>query len=132
LGVKRICSREGNQLSELALSKLFEQFVGMELLRYLSLSDVDGRLRYWRDHNGPEVDYVIDIYNRFTPIEVKWTSKPDLNDAVHLQTFLAEYDCNDHAFIVCCCKHKIKLSDRIIAIPWQELPSFNQLLGLGL
>ncbi len=128
LGVKRICTREGNQLSTNTLSNLFEQFVGMELLRYLRLFSLEGRLRYWRDHNGPEVDYVIDIHKRYIPIEVKWTTRPDANDCEHLNLFLQEYDCYDMAYIICRCKHKLKISDRLIALPWQELPYLSSLL----
>jgi uncharacterized protein len=128
LGVKRICSREGNQLSAKTLADLFEQFVGMELLRYLRLFTLDGRLRYWRDHNGPEVDYVIDLYNKYIPIEVKWTSRPNMEDAIHLKTFLQEYDCYDTAYIICRCQHKLQLDDRITALPWQELPYLAGLL----
>lgn len=128
LGVKRICSREGSQLSEKTLADLFEQFVGMELLRYLRLFSLEGKLRYWRDHNGPEVDYVIDIHNRYIPIEVKWTARPDYGDAEHLHLFLQEYDCYDKAYIICRCSQKLKISDRVIALPWQELPSLSDLL----
>lgn len=128
LGVKRICSREGSQLSEKTLAELFEQFVGMELLRYLRLFSQDGKLRYWRDHNGPEVDYVIDIHKRYIPIEVKWTTRPDINDAEHLNLFLQEYDCYDMAYIICRCNHLLKISDRVTALPWQELPYLTRFL----
>ena len=128
LGVKRICSREGSQLSEKMLADLFKQFVGIELLRYLHLFSLEGRLRYWRDHNGPEVDYVIDIHNRYIPIEVKWTTRPNNSDAEHLNLFLQEYDCYDMGYIICRCKHKLKISDRVIALPWQELPYLSNYL----
>ncbi len=121
LGVRRLCAREGNKLSMQSLSHLFEQFVGMELLRYLRLFTLNGKLRYWRDHNGPEVDYVIDIHNKYIPIEVKWTTKPDAKDIIHLELFLKEYDCYETAYIVCQCKNKLKLSERVIALPWQEM-----------
>ncbi|MCC2667060.1 MAG: hypothetical protein K0S63_976 [Gammaproteobacteria bacterium] len=126
LGVRRLCAREGSQLSAKTLANLFEQLVGMELLRYLHVFTLNGKLRYWRDHNGPEIDYVIDIHNKYIPIEAKWTSRPDAKDAVHLELFLKEYDCYEKAYIICQCKTQFKLTDRVIALPWQEISILSQ------
>ena len=95
----------------------------MELLRYLRLFTLSGKLKYWRDHNGPEIDYVIDINNKYIPVEVKWTTRPDINDAVHLHTFMQEYNCFETAYIICRCKNKLKITERVVALPWQDLPT---------
>jgi predicted AAA+ superfamily ATPase len=100
----------------------------MELLRYLHVFTLNGKLCYWRDHNGPEIDYVIDIHNKYMPIEVKWTSRPDAKDAAHLEVFLKEYDCYEKAYIICQCKTQFKLTDRVIALPWQEISMLSQKL----
>lgn len=123
LGVRRVCAREGVQLSEKTLGNIFEQFIGMELLRHLRLFTLNGKLRYWRDHNGPEVDFIIDINHQYLPIEAKFTRLPANDDIKHLQTFLQEYPCFDIGYIICRCPHRLKLTDRVIALPWQELPS---------
>jgi predicted AAA+ superfamily ATPase len=129
LGVRRVCAREGTQLSEKTLASLFEQWVGIELLRYLRLLTLNGQLRYWRDHNGPEVDYVVDIHKKYIPIEVKWTTRPDEQDIMHLAVFLKEYECYPTAYLICRCKRRLKLAERIIALPWQEMSLLAEELG---
>ena len=62
---------------------LFEQWVGIELwkrLQYLG----DGQLFYFRTRHGAEVDFIVERQKELTPIEVKWTAHPDLQDARHL------------------------------------------------
>lgn len=48
------------------------------------------RVYFWRDTNGPEVDWVISKNQQLFPIEVKWTENPTLYDARHLQLFCGE------------------------------------------
>jgi hypothetical protein len=52
-------------------------------------------------------------------VEVKWTEKPTLRDARHLLAFLAEHPRQaKQAFIVCRCRHPLRLHDKIMALPW--------------
>ena len=98
----------------------FEQWVGLEILRNLRFSRVPARLRFWRDPDGPEVDWVIEREESLIPIEVKWTEKPALSDARHLKTFLVDYQ-QPAGYIVCRCARARKLDEHITAIPWQQL-----------
>jgi len=123
LGVRRICAKEGTRLSAASLGSQFEQFIGMELNRDIRLKNDSYKLSYWRDHNGPEVDYVIEMHHEFLPIEVKWTDKPSTKDCRHLMKFMDEYPCKDIAYVVCRVPRKRMLNDRVMALPWQELPS---------
>src|SRR3990167_177964 len=75
LGVRRIAAGEGLRLPEKYYGDLFEQFVGLEILKILRIYAPQARLYYWKDHNGPEVDYVIEYNRQYLPIEVKYTSK---------------------------------------------------------
>jgi len=122
LGVRRVAAREGTSLPRDAMGHLFEHFVGLELIRLARLAVDRTRIRFWRDPAGPEVDWVIERENTLTPLEVKWTDSPSVSDAKHLQIFLDEYKTAEKAWIVCQTPRKIKLSDRITAIPWQSLP----------
>ena len=79
------------------------------------------KLRYWRDHAGPEVDYIIAKDKHYTPIEVKWTQSPTKHDAKHIFKFMEEYDCNKQGYIVCRCARPILLDNKIMALPWQDL-----------
>lgn len=120
LGVRRACTNEGSHLPDNYLGYLFEQYVGIELIhltRYLTHT----QLRYWRDSNGVEVDYVIETAGKYIPVEVKWTSTPTIKDIRHLQKFLAEYDNTEKGFIICQTPHIIEVTENIIALPWQRL-----------
>jgi len=123
MGVRRIAAREDRRVIPVRFGQLFEQWVGLELLRGIRTSQATKRLRFWRDPDGPEVDWLIDHEGAYTPMEVTWTDSPGLADARHLKTFMKEYPTAESAYVVCRCPRKIKLADRIVAVPWQELPS---------
>lgn len=123
LGVRRLAAREGPRLSRETMGALFEQFVGLELLRASRLSDRKVRVRFWRDPGGPEVDWIVEKENGYLPIEVKWTSSPGSKEARHLQIFLSEYRQAETGYLVCQAPRRMKLADRIVALPWQEIDS---------
>ncbi len=120
LGVRRKAAREGTQLPRETLGLLLEQWVGLELIRCARFATKSVQIKFWRDPSGPEVDWVIDVEGKWIPIEVKWTASPTLRDAKHLKTFLKEYKQASQGFVICQTKHRLKLSDQITAIPWQE------------
>lgn len=119
LGVRRLAAGEGSKLPEKFMGHLFEQFVGLELIRQSRVISSQIKLRYWKDNDGPEVDWILESKGRYTPIEVKYTDKPHLNDAKHLITFMNEYDNATDAFIVCCIPRPRKIAERVTALPWQ-------------
>ncbi len=121
LGVRRLAAREGTRLPRETMAHLFEQFVGLELIRATRLADHPTTIRFWRDPAGPEVDWVIETEGTYTPIEVKWTTTPSRQDAKHLRTFLAEYRTAKTGYIVCRTPRKMQLDRHIVALPWQAL-----------
>lgn len=121
LGIRRICANEGLRLPHKIMGNLFEQFIGMELQRYIRIYKPSLKLKYWRDHAGPEVDYVIDLQDRYCPIEVKWTDLPKTSHCNHLITFMNEYSTSQYGYIVCRTPKKMLLHDKVMAIPWQDL-----------
>jgi len=122
LGVRRAAADEGRRLSPRVLGALFEQFVGLELLRAIREVSAHLKLRFWRDPDGPEVDWVVVGEDRWLPVEVKWSAAPAERDARHLQTFLGEYSKAREGVIVCRTPRRFKIASRITAIPWQEIP----------
>ena len=104
------------------MGHLFEQFIGLELLRIARNTHPQHRLRFWRDPDGPEVDWVLDTSDGYIPVEVKWTDKPTANDARHLHVFLNEYPDTKTGYILCQVPRPIQLSDTVQALPWQDLP----------
>lgn len=122
LGIRRLCAEEGVKLPLSILGKLFEQFVGIELIRQARLTPLLVNIRYWRDHAGPEVDYVLEYGGQYVPIEVKLTASPMEKDYQYLRTFLREYQNVQKAYVVCQTPRWMKLADNIVAIPWQDIP----------
>ena len=121
LGVCRLAAREGRQLPRESMGHLFEQFIGLELLRIARSKHPQYRLRFWRDPDGPEVDWVLDTPEGYIPVEVKWTDKPTINDARHMHVFLNEYPGIKTGYILCQVPRPIQLSRTVLALPWQEI-----------
>jgi uncharacterized protein len=122
LGVRRVAAHEGALLPQSVFGHLFEQMIGLDLIRLARLAEEHPVLRFWRDPDGPEVDWVIEYPDRLIPIEVKWTSAPTLQDAKHLNVFLNEYPKAHKGFVVCQTPRPFRLSPTIEAIPWQDIP----------
>jgi predicted AAA+ superfamily ATPase len=123
LGVRRAAADEGRRLPPRVLGALFEQFVGLELLRATREVSAPVKLRFWRDPDGPEVDWVVMGDDRWVPVEVKWSDAPAERDARHLQTFLSEYPKAREGFVVCRTPRRFKIAPKITAVPWQEIHS---------
>ena len=122
LGVRRAAAEEGLRPPVRVLGALFEQYVGLELLRGIRQAAPHARLRFWRDPDGPEVDWVVESGDRLLPIEVKWSDHPGPADARHLRTFMAEYPNAPHGYVVCRTPRAFRITPEIEAIPWQHLP----------
>lgn len=120
LGVRRLAAREGRRFPRSYWGSLFEQFIGLELLRFFRANRRSAKLRFWRDPDGPEVDWVIDCDGVYVPIEVKWTDAPSAGDTRHLKCFMSEYPTFGQGYVVCRAPHKLKISDTVMALPWQN------------
>lgn len=120
-GLRRVGAKLGTKLPSEMMGHLFEEFVGLELVRQLRVASTQAKVHFWRDMNGPEVDWVIALAGQYLPIEVKWTTKPLQSHANHLNLFIEEYSCKK-GFIVCRVPYRQKISKYVEAIPWQELP----------
>jgi predicted AAA+ superfamily ATPase len=120
MGVRRLAAREGSRLLPARAGELFEHYVGLELIRLLRLHHPSARVRFWRDPDGPEVDWVVEHHGRYLPIEVKFTDRPSARDARHLDVFLDEYS-SASGLVVCSAPRKTRLGPRVTAVPWQAL-----------
>src|SRR5439155_7454661 len=92
-----------------------------ELIRACRLHAPGARVRFWRDPDGPEVDWVVEHHGRYLPVEVKWSDRPREADARHLKVFLAEHRNASQGLIVCRCPRPLVIDRRITALPWQSL-----------
>ena len=121
LGVRRACANEGVQLSIKTLGDLFEQFVGLELIRNTHINCPQAKVHYWKDSSGPEIDFVLEKDQIYIPIEVKWSEHPNFRDAKYLHKFLDEYPNAPHGYIICRTPKPYAIAENITALPWQEI-----------
>ncbi len=121
LGLRRLAAKEPPSLLHKYLGHLFEQFIGLELIRWSRLQNIKISVHFWRDSSGPEVDWLLHRDQSLLPIEVKWTENPSLRDAKHLELFLKEYPLAKQAYVVCQVSRPQMLSDNIEAISWKDL-----------
>lgn len=128
LGVRRWAAREGYPIAPERKGLLFEQFVGLEIIKLLRISKSMAQLCYWQDPQSAEVDWVIRKNNSMIPIEVKLKSMPDPGDIRHLKTFIAEYDCPHGGFVICDCRNPFELAKGISAWPWKKIPELPWLV----
>lgn len=121
LGVRRFAAGEGEKLNPERMGELFEQWVGLELVR-ASRFRLHSKLRFWRDPDGPEIDWVFEHEKRWIPFEVKWVEKPTSKAIHHLEVFIHEYPSfASKGYVVCRTPRRYRLSSKIEALPWQEL-----------
>ncbi len=123
LGVRRAAAEEGRRLPARVLGSLFEQFVGLELLRATRQVADNLRLRFWRDPDGAEVDWIVMAEDRWLPVEVKWSDAPAERETRHLRVFLNEYPKAREGVVVCRTPRRFKIGPKITAVPWQEIPN---------
>jgi predicted AAA+ superfamily ATPase len=123
LGVRRAAAEEGRHMPRRVLGSLFEQFVGLEFIRLGRLVQPEVHVRFWRDPDGPEVDWVLTRDGRSLPVEVKWSDAPTARDVRHLETFLHEHGSARHGLVVCRTTRRFQLARNIVALPWQDIPA---------
>lgn len=129
LGIRRVAAQESDHPTMKQLGFLFEQFIGLELKKLSFLTSKKIKLFFWRDHAGPEVDFILEESGLYTPIEVKWTSTPSVNDVRHLKQFMQEYSIKKQGFLVCQTPYPVALTDHILAIHWRDLGTIFSLLS---
>jgi predicted AAA+ superfamily ATPase len=103
--------------------RLFEQWVGLTILRFLRSSRTRGRLFYWRDYAGREIDWVIEQGDAWIPVEVKWGENIKPGATRHLEYFLKAYpDKARKGFVIFTGRRSRKIDDNIMALTPAELP----------
>ncbi len=121
LGVRRIAAGEGCDIPGKYMGELFEQWVGLELLRLLRTFPQKSALLFWRDQTGAEVDWIIEKEGEFIPVGVKWTKRPSMRDTKHIHTFIEEYPNSIRGYVICRISRRQKLTDKVTALPWEEV-----------
>ncbi len=121
-GVRRAAAGEPPALLPSRAGDYFEEWVGLQLIRLTRDAPVPTRVHFWRDPDGPEVDWVLHRGEELIPLEVKWTEAPSNRDAKHLKIFFEEYPTAKRGYVVCRTPRPFRLLPSVTALPWQELP----------
>ncbi len=101
---------------------LLEHWVACELAARIGYLGPGHRLCFWRTVDGAEVDFVLETPREVLPIEVKFTRNPGPGDARGIEHFLARHPARARrGFVVCRPSRAEQLTDRVRAIPWQEM-----------
>jgi predicted AAA+ superfamily ATPase len=101
---------------------LLEHWIALELIHRARYSGRGHGVSFWRTVSGAEVDLVWESPAEDIPIEVKWTSRPSVSDARHVETFLSEFPRRaKRGFVVCRCEAPQQLTPRVTALPWSTL-----------
>lgn len=124
LGVRRICAGEGMQMLPERHGEIFEHFVGNEILKWIRGNAWPAKLYYWRDSDGPEVDYVLECEGHLLPIEVKYKDNVGDKDAKHLRTFLNEYTDAQQAIVIYKNDVEFKIASGIQAVSYRTLSEY--------
>jgi predicted AAA+ superfamily ATPase len=128
LGVRRIAAGEGRKPPLAFLGYLFEQYIGLMLLTFISNSTKRLKLKYWRDPGGAEIDWIIEGSGCYIPIEVKYSDLPKIQDTKHLKIFMEEYPA-PVGYIICRTPFPMQLTDTINALPWNALHRVLESVG---
>jgi uncharacterized protein len=100
----------------------FEQWIGLSLIRYFRSRNLKGSVYYWRDHNGPEIDWIVETGNQWIPVEVKWTDRPQPKHGRFLNQFIQENPKKaTKGYIIFTGERARQIDQNIIALPWFEL-----------
>ena len=124
LGVRNAATGQPFDAGVLSTSggELLEHWVALELLHRARYLGRGHELSFWRTTSGAEVDFVWESPKEDLPIEVKWTKNPRVEDARHLELFLDSYPKRARrGFVVCRCERPEQLTERVTALPWQDL-----------
>lgn len=101
--------------------RALEQWVGIELWKRLGYLG-RGRLHHLRTKDGAEIDYVVEFDRQIIPIEVKWTERPNRDDARHIIPFLHEQGKSAPlGYVICRCPRPEQIHERVLALPWHCL-----------
>ncbi|MBN1115036.1 MAG: ATP-binding protein [Oligoflexia bacterium] len=99
---------------------IFESAVVMEIIKQSALSGVKPGLYHWRTAAGAEVDIIMELDNKFFPIEIKANSHPSKRDTGGIKAFMETYPHLDipRGAIISPAENHYKLEENIDVIPF--------------
>lgn len=122
MGVRRLAAKQGLKQPLSVNGLLFEQWIGLEILKFLRSHKLKSTLHFWQDPGVAEVDWVIRKEQNYFPIEVKLRDKILPSDIKHLNSFIKEYSCPRGGVVIFTGANPQQIDEHIIAYPWSHLP----------
>ena len=96
-----ISKQQFDEISGSVAGKALENYILMELVGFLRLTDSDYNLFYWRTNIKLEIDFILtDNVSKPIPIEVKVSRSVHNTELRALKSFMTEYKTNT-AYVVC-------------------------------
>lgn len=120
----RISKQQFDEISGSNAGKAFENYVLMELIGYLRLTDSDYNLYYWRTNTRLEIDFILtDNISKIIPIEVKISKLVHNTELSAMKSFMTEHEVKS-GYVVCMEPYRRKIEfgnkQKILIIPVQE------------
>ncbi len=110
-----------NMLAELG-GYLLEHLVGLELIQRAGYLGRGYNVSFWRTVSGAEVDFIFETPDEDIPIEVKWTEAPSQKHIRNIEKFIDLHpEKASRGFLVCRIPQPQRLSERVLAIPFEYL-----------
>ncbi|MDQ7825919.1 MAG: ATP-binding protein [Candidatus Eremiobacteraeota bacterium] len=103
------------------LGGYFESLILLHILIQCDLMMPAARTFYWRTVSGREVDFVVEHGRSLLPIEVKYTSRPRIEDTAGLRHFMKEYPEAETGVLIHTGAEAEYLGEKIVAIPWTKM-----------
>ncbi len=112
--------------TDTSVGGLVETFAANEVAKQLTWDDAGARLHHYRDHDGPEIDLILETPDgRIVAIEVKAAISPG-SDATRWLTWLRDRldrvgDDFVHGFVLHTGRNRVSLGDRLTLLPLDAL-----------
>jgi len=99
---------------------LFEQWTGTTILKTLYNHNIRGEVCFWREGKR-EINWIVKSGRNIIPIEVKWGESIRKQALKSLEAYIERNNLK-MGFVVFTGERKRKLTEKILATPWLELP----------
>jgi predicted AAA+ superfamily ATPase len=103
---------------------LFEQWIGLTILRFIKIYGYKAKLYYWRDYSSREVDWIVEYRDKWLPIEVKWSDTIKKSAVRHITYFLDNFSAKaDEGYVVFTGTNPTRIKENVTAVPYTDLVS---------
>lgn len=107
------------------LGGVFESFIYLHLKAYASALSPPGRIYYFRDRSGNEVDFVVERGRKRIPVEVKFADALSFRDIKGMRKFMEVFPDTEIGIVVYTGRAVYYMTERILALPWDVFTGYR-------